>query len=246
MTGAIAVTGANRGIGAAIAAELLHRGFAVGCLSRSGAGPSGLGLAPSAQARMIACACDVTDEASVKQALASVVRTAGSLRGLVNNAGIHREGKSSELPTAEFEQMMTTNATSAFVVAREAYPHLVAAGGGTIVNIGSFFDKLGVKRNLAYCASKAAVGAITRCLAVEWAGKNIRCIDVAPGYIETDLNRAALAEGPLKDYLEKRIPAGRAGSPAAVAKMVAAIFSEDITFLTGATIYLDGGQGIAH
>ena len=90
---------------------------------------------------------------------------------------------------------MATNATSVLLGCQAAYPHLVAHGGGLIVNIGSFFDKLGVKRNLAYCASKAAVGAMTRCLAVEWAGKGIRVLDVAPGYIRTDLNAAALGRG---------------------------------------------------
>jgi NAD(P)-dependent dehydrogenase (short-subunit alcohol dehydrogenase family) len=100
------------------------------------------------------------------------------------------------------------NATAVFAACREAFPHLAKAGGGIIVNIGSFFDKLGVKRNLAYCASKAAVGAMTRCLAVEWAAKGIRVVDIAPGYIETDLNRDALTKGPLRDFLARRIPGG--------------------------------------
>ena len=81
--------------------------------------------------------------------------------------------------------------------------------------------------------------------AVEWAGKGIRVIDVAPGYIETDLNRDAFA-GPLRDYLAKRIPGGKHGTPEDVARLVAAIFTEDLPFLNGETIYLDGAQGIAH
>ena len=120
------------------------------------------------------------------------------------------------------------------------------SGGGTIVNIGSFFDKIGVKRNVAYCASKAAVGAITRCLAVEWANRGIRVLDVAPGYIVTDLNRKAMTTGPLAEYLKKRIPGGSTGTTSDVAKLVAAIFSEAIPFLSGETIYLDGAQGINH
>jgi NAD(P)-dependent dehydrogenase (short-subunit alcohol dehydrogenase family) len=141
---------------------------------------------------------------------------------------------------------MRTNATSVFTVCREAYPHLLKAGGGTIVNIGSFFDKIGVKRNLAYCASKAAVGAMTRCLAVEWGAQNIRVLDIAPGYVETDLNRDAFTSGPFREYLRKRIPIKRHGTAHEVARLVAAVFSEDIPFLTGDTIYVDGGQGIAH
>jgi NAD(P)-dependent dehydrogenase (short-subunit alcohol dehydrogenase family) len=239
----IAVTGASRGIGAAIALELRRRGHVVGCLARSGKGPDVAGEPPAG--RFVEIACDVTREASVRDALAKLADSAGALNGLVNNAGILRDGPSHELPTATWDEVMATNATSAFVCSREAYPHLVRAGGGIIVNIGSFFDKIGVKRNLAYCATKAALGAITRCLAVEWGSKGIRVLDVAPGYIETDLNRGAFA-GPLRDYLAKRIPGRKHGTVEDVAKLVAAIYGEDLPFLTGETIYIDGGQGIAH
>lgn len=241
----IAVTGASRGIGAAIAVELAHRGFTVACLTRKGKGPESDGASEHAK-RFVNVACDVTDEASVKAAFAEVVKKAGALNGLVNNAGIHLDGASHELPTATYEKVMLTNATAVFAACREAYPHLIKSGGGAVVNIGSFFDKIGVKRNVAYCASKAAVGAITRCLAVEWANKGIRVIDVAPGYIVTDLNREAMTSGPLADYLKKRIPSGKNGTTADIARLVAAIFSEDMPFLTGETIYIDGAQGIAH
>ena len=239
----IAVTGASRGIGAAIALELARRGFRVACLTRKGAGPE-VEAAAELKARFVNHACDVNDEASVRAALAAVAK--GGLHGLVNNAGIHLDAPSHELDTATYERVMQTNATAVFTASREAYPHLVAAGGGTIVNIGSFFDKIGVKRNLAYCASKAAVGAMTRCLAVEWAGKGIRVLDVAPGYVVTDLNREALESGPVREYIDKRIPGRRPGRAEEIARLVAGIYSEDIPFLTGETIYIDGGQGIAH
>lgn len=245
MSKVIAVTGAGRGIGAAIALELAVRGFTVACLTRSGTGPDLAGLPGAVQARFIHAKCDVTDEASVRHALTRAAADTG-LFGLVNNAGIHLDAPSHEMPTALYEEVMATNATAVFTTCREAFPHLVKSGGGIIVNIGSFFDRIGVKRNLAYCASKAAVGAITRCLAVEWAGKGIRVVNVAPGYIETDLNREALQAGPLRDYLARRIPGAKPGAVSDVARLVAAIFSEDIAFLTGETIYLDGGQGIAH
>lgn len=242
----IAVTGASRGIGAAIAVELASRGFTVACLTRKGLGPETPNVPEEAALRFVNRACDVTDEESVRRALADIAARRGGIHGLVNNAGIHLDAPSHALATAVYEKVMATNATAVFTVSREAYPHLLKAGGGIIVNIGSFYDKIGVKRNLAYCASKAAVGAMTRCLAVEWAPKGIRVVDIAPGYIETDLNREALTQGPLREFLAKRIPSGKSGSTADVARMVAAIFSEDIPFLTGATIYLDGGQGIAH
>jgi NAD(P)-dependent dehydrogenase (short-subunit alcohol dehydrogenase family) len=248
MDGVLAVTGANRGIGAEIALELARRGHDVGCLSRSGQRPA---LQPPDEVlagRLRPVPCDVTDEASLRAAFRALVEGGARLTGLVNNAGIHLEGRSEQFATADFERVMAVNATAVFAASREAYPHLVAAGGGLIVNIGSFFDRMGVQRYAAYCASKAAVGAITRCLAVEWAPRGIRVIDVAPGYVLTDFNRAELAEGsPLGKYLAKRIPAGGAAAPpSAVARLVAALYAESIPFLTGETIYVDGAQGIAH
>jgi NAD(P)-dependent dehydrogenase (short-subunit alcohol dehydrogenase family) len=240
----IAVTGASRGIGAVIALELATRGFTVGCLTRKGAGPE-VDVPAALTSKFVNTKCDVTDEASVKHALATIAAKAGAIRGIVNNAGIHLDAPSDKLTLDVYNQVMSTNATAVFTACREAYPHLVKAGGGVIVNIGSFFDKIGVKRNVAYCASKAAVGAITRCLAVEWAPKNIRVIDVAPGYIETDLNRESF-KGPLREFLAKRIPGGKQGTPQDVARLVAALCAEDLPFLTGETIYIDGGQGIAH
>jgi len=230
----IAVTGASRGIGAAIAAELVRRGFTVGSLTRKAVGVEGT----------LPVACDVNDEESLKKAFKTLADKAGRIDGLVNNAGVHLDGRSHELETSVYNQVMDTNARAVFVACREAYPYLERAGG-TIINIGSFFDKLGVKRNLAYCASKAAVGAITRCLAVEWAAKGIRVLDVAPGYIETELNAEAM-KGPLRAFLESRIPGKRPGTAAEVARLVASLFAEDNAFLTGETIYLDGGQGMAH
>jgi len=232
--GQIIVTGASRGIGAAITAELASRGFTVAALSRSGAAAHGYGLV-----------CDMTDEAAVARTIRSIAER-GPIVGLVNNAGAQCAEPSATLSAAEFESTMRLNATSVLVASREAYPHLKAAGGGLIVNMGSFFDKLGVARNLAYCASKAAIGAITRCLAVEWARDNISVIDIAPGYIETDLNRDFLASDKIRSWLARRIPVGRPGQPNEVARLVGVLFAERIDFLTGETIYIDGGHGMNH
>jgi NAD(P)-dependent dehydrogenase (short-subunit alcohol dehydrogenase family) len=230
----VVVTGASRGIGAAIAAELNARGVRVAGLSRSGTAPAGHAIA-----------CDMTDDLAVRRALAEIAEH-GPIAGLVNNAGLYLSAPGHTLETAEYEQVMRLNATAVMVACREAYPHLVRAGGGKIVNIGSFFDKLGVRDHLAYCASKAAVGAITRCLAVEWAKDAITVVNVAPGYIETDLNRDFLARESVRAWLSKRVPVARAGTPEEVARLVAVLIREDLTFLTGETIYIDGGQGMNH
>ena len=103
------------------------------------------------------------------RAAISEVASWGRVVGLVNNAGAHRATPSAQLEAREIEETMRLNAIMPFVACRETFPHLKASGSGLIVNIGSFFDKLGVPGNVAYCASKAAVGAMTRCLAAEWA-----------------------------------------------------------------------------
>lgn len=231
--GQIVVTGASKGIGASIAAELDARGYPVVCLSRSGTSDVGHAIA-----------CDMTDEAAVRNAFAEIAKR-GPVAGLVNNAGVHILGSIATLSTEEFNKTIALNTTAVMVAAREAYPHL-KENGGIIVNIGSFFDKLGVPDNLAYCASKAAVAAMTRCMAVEWARDRIRVMNVAPGYIETDLNKDFLAHEKVQKWMASRIPVGQPGKAEDVAKLVAAIFGEQINFLTGETIYIDGAQGMNH
>lgn len=241
----ILVTGASRGIGAVIALELARRGNTVGCLSRKGQGPEGVEIPADLKARLINLKGDVTDVASIAKALDDFKKAVGQVTGLVNNAGIHIEAPSDRQALSEFEDVLRTNATATFAICQQAFPHMKEAGDGLIVNIGSFFDKMGVKRNAAYCASKAAVAAITRCLAVEWANKGIRVLTVAPGYIETDLNKDVLADEKVKAFLASRIPVGGPAQAQDVAALVASLFQERIPFLTGETIYLDGAQGMA-
>jgi len=241
--GVIIVTGASRGIGAAIAECLAEAGSYVGCISRSGALPDRPSVADAVRSRWIAAVADVTNPAAMQSAFAAVA-AGRRIVGLVNCAGLHTEGRSAEIGIEQWNELLATNATSVVIGCQTAFASL-SQGGGLIVNIGSFFDKIGVKRNLAYCASKAAVGAITRVLAVEWASHGIRVLNVAPGYIVTDLNRAVMS-GPLSAYLEKRIPAGRPGTAEDVGKLVAGLFAMQSAFLTGETIYIDGAQGIAH
>lgn len=230
----IIVTGASRGIGAAIAKDLAGRGFDVAGLSRSGTCAVGTGYA-----------CDMSDEAAIKRTFAAIAAKA-PITGLVNNAGQYQTGRSSTLSTADYEATMQTNATSVFVAAREVHPHMKAAGGGLIVNISSFFARLGVSQHLAYCASKGAIEAMTRCLAVEWARDKIRVMALAPGYIHTDFNREYFQSELGQSMLKARVPVRRVGEADEVARLIGAMYAENIGFLTGEVIQIDGGQGINH
>jgi NAD(P)-dependent dehydrogenase (short-subunit alcohol dehydrogenase family) len=246
MDGTVVVTGASRGIGASICVELARIGLNVACLSRSGMLPDVAALDEDDRQRMASLRCDVTDPASVAQAFSAIPHLFGkAVVGLVNNAGIHLQGPSASFPLADFEHVMRTNASSVLLASQAAYPHLRQSAHTLVVNIGSFYDKLGVRGNAAYCASKAAVAALSRCLAVEWARDGIRVVNIAPGYIETDLNRAALNEDALQAFLKKRIPVGEPGQSGDIGSLVAMLFRLPGQFLTGETIYVDGGHGVA-
>lgn len=244
--GCVVVTGASRGIGAAIAEALAGAGYTVACLSRSGDLPQRAEASAEVRSRWLPVRCDIGERVQLEAAFATVAKsTDAPIVGLVNNAGIHKEGPSEAFAIADFERVLSTNASALFSVSQVALPYLREAGSSVIVNIGSFYDKIGVKRNAAYCASKAAVGAITRCLAVEWARYGVRVLNVAPGYIVTDLNRKEMEGEALRGFLERRIPMGKPGEADDVARLVATLFGAASAFMTGETVYVDGGQGMA-
>jgi NAD(P)-dependent dehydrogenase (short-subunit alcohol dehydrogenase family) len=174
----------------------------------------------------------------------AMVAKRGPVAGLVNNAGIHTMAAAESLEADAFDDLMRLNLTSMLIASQQVRPLMVEAGGGTIVNMGSLFGDFGVAGNLAYCVSKAGAAALTRCLAVEWAKDCIQVFNVAPGYIETDLNRDFLARETVRKAITKRIPAGRIGTSDDVAGLVGLLFDPRCKFITGETIRIDGGQGI--
>ena len=238
--GGVVITGASSGLGAAAASELARRGLAVACVSRRGITPE----VPGADGRLLPYPCDVTDSATVERALADFNERAGGIRALVNNAGLHEEAAAAEVGLDALRRIFEINVFAAFAVARAAYPYL-RRNGGVIVGTGSFFDRLGVRGNLAYSSSKAALASINRTLAVEWARDGIAVVTVAPGFVLTELNREQLADAENRAKVERRIPIRRIGTAQEVGRLIAALVVEAIPFLTGETIYVDGGQSIA-
>ncbi|SVB12336.1 uncharacterized protein METZ01_LOCUS165190 [marine metagenome] len=236
----VAVTGASRGIGSGIVEELASQGHVVGCLSRKGIGPEDLEVS----GHLIKLPCDMEVEGQITTAINTLAKEAGRIDVLVNNAGLHLEGVSALVSKTDFEKVLATNITGPFLACREVYPHMVANGGGLIINLGSFFDRLGAKRNLAYNCSKSALGALTRTLAVEWAKDKIRVVNLAPGFVATDLNADYMANDTFKDFVRRRIPVGHTAGVGEVARLVAMLVDMDLPSLTGETIFLDGGQSI--
>ena len=240
VTKVVAVTGASRGIGSGIVKELASHGHVIGCLSRKGIGPEDQEVA----GRLMALPCDMENEEQISNAINELVKETGRIDVLINNAALHLEGVTAQFSKEDFDKVLRTNITGPFLACREAYPHMVANGGGLIINLGSFFDRLGPKRNLAYNCSKTAIGALTRTLAVEWARHKIRVLNLAPGFVATDLNSEHMANNSFKEFVQRRIPVGHTASVKEVAQLVAMLVNMDLPSLTGETIFLDGAQNI--
>lgn len=240
---AVIVTGANRGIGASISKELLRNGFSVACVSRRGDLPKGLEVAEDPKCR--AYTCDVVDDASMRACFARVAEDFGGIRALINNAGVHSGGRSDTFASEDFLEMLNVNTVGTFAASREAYPYL-KDGGGDIINIGSIFETIGAPANVCYSASKAAVGGMTRALASEWGPLGVNVINLAPGYVVTDMNAEYMARKYVCDYFKRQTTLGRALTAEEVGRMAAHLLEMDLSILNGQSIRADGGHSICH
>ena len=237
------VTGAGRGIGRALAVALGAAGAAVACAARTlnevRAAAAGIRDAGGAAD---AFRMDVTSTEDVETQVRAIAATLGPVDILVNNAGMLVQKKTLEVTDAEWETIVATNLTSMFRCARAVAPSMIARGGGRIINVGSMWGKLGVPQHTAYCVTKAGVDALTRCLAIEWARVGIRVNCLAPGYVRTDFSIEALKDDRTKKFIEGKIPLRRLAEPEEMGPLAVYLASPASDFMTGQTVYLDGGQ----
>lgn len=244
MTGRVCVvTGAGRGIGAAVARSFADQGARIAVLDRDPAlgGDTQRALeASGAEARFYAV--DVASEQEVVTAARAVRSDFGRVDVLVNNAGIGRLGPSMSYPTDDFRDTLDVMVTGVFLCSREFGKALRHGGGGAIVNISSITGLVAFPMRLAYSAAKAAVVSMTKVLASEWAGFGIRVNAVAPGNTRTDMIQAAIDQGLIDvDSYEQRTPLGRLAAPEEIADAVVYLASERSSFVTGQVLAADGG-----
>lgn len=228
------VTGGNRGIGRAIAQELVARGHRVAVTARSGDGPEGT----------LTVRADVTDGAALDAAFAEVEERLGPVEIVVANAGITRDTLLLRMSDDDFDDVVDTNLGGAFRVVKRASKGMLRAKFGRVVLISSVVGLLGNPGQINYSASKAGLVGIARSLTRELGSRGITANVVAPGFIETDMT----AELPEEQQaaMRKQIPAGRYGSAEEVAKAVAWLASDEAAYISGAVIPVDGGLGMGH
>jgi 3-oxoacyl-(acyl-carrier-protein) reductase len=228
------VTGGSKGIGYCIASKFAQSGHRVAATYRSGEVPS----------EVLGVQCDVTDPPQVEAAFAQVESNLGGIEVVVANAGITRDTLLLRMSDEDWDQVIGTNLTGAFRVARRAARPMIRARFGRIVFISSVVGQLGSAGQVNYAASKAGLLGMARSLARELGSRGVTANVVAPGFIETDMT-AELGEDLVKKYAEQ-IPLGRFGSADDVAGAVEFLSSDAAGYITGALIPVDGGLGMGH
>ena len=237
------VTGASRGIGAAIVEALADRGASVVASAHAADPPDALVADLEARGlRVRGKIADVTDPAQVQDLADSTQREYGRIDVLVNNAGIGAVAPSETLSLERWSRVLAVNLTGPLLCSQAVGQHMLDAGRGAIINIGSIFGETGMPMRAAYAASKHGLVGLTRVLAIEWASRGVRVVTVEPAYVRTSLDdQDQKAGGYSANEIISRTPMGRYVEPHEIAATVAFLASDDASFITGATIPVDGG-----
>jgi 2-deoxy-D-gluconate 3-dehydrogenase len=241
LTGKVAVvTGANTGIGQGIALALAAAGADVAAVGRSAATETVEKVRAMGRKAEIVSA-DLSTIEPVNRVVDEAVEKLGGLHILVNNAGIIRRNDSLDFTEEDWDAVMDTNLKSVFFLCQAAGRHMVANGGGKIINIASMLTFQGGIRVPSYTASKSGIGGLTKILANEWAGKGINVNAIAPGYIATNNTAALQADEARNRSIMERIPAGRWGDPADLGGAAVFLASGAADYVQGHILAVDGG-----
>lgn len=235
------VTGAATGIGRAVAEAFAARKARVALLDRDAAVSD---VAASLGAGHIAHVVDVTDEAGIERAVASVNEAFGRIDILVNNAGIGPLAPAEIYPTAEWDRTLAINLKGAFLMARAVVPGMLERRAGRIINMASQAAIIGIEGHVAYCASKAGIVGMTNCMALEWGPRGITVNAVSPTVVETELGLTGWA-GEKGERARAAIPTRRFARPWEVAASVLYLASGAAEMVNGANLMIDGGYTIA-
>ena len=223
----IVVSGGAGGIGAEVSARLVGEGAQV-VVADLNAGDGGM-------------ACDITNPEQCEAVAEAAVKQFGRLDGVVNCAGLSKPHDSISLPPADWARMVDVQLNGAFYFAQACAKRMMESGGA-IVFITSTNAEAAFPRRAAYCCAKAGVAMLTKVLAIEWAEKGIRVNAVGPAYVATEMTQRNIAAGNVNEaQIKARIPLGRLAQPADVADAVCFLLSEKASFITGHSLYVDGG-----
>ncbi len=241
MNGKVAVvTGAGSGIGRATALLLAREGAVV--LAADIEGAAAQATADLGDGRLIALETDVSDDAAVERLFARCRKELGPVAVLANIAGIGSTTTAPETPLEVWEKVFAVNVRGTFLCCKHAIPQMASGGGGSIVNMGSVAGLVGLRNRAAYCASKGAVVALTRALALDHLADRIRVNCICPGTVDSPWVRRLVDEaGESLEALVARQPMGRLGTPEEIAAAVLYVASDAAAFMTGSALVLDGG-----